>query len=568
LFRFIQKNIYNKYLDLLTPNRDPFLRKFNKLLDAFCDDLKNNYPDYAKEFDWSELKEEFKHDFIPLISSNKWSLLHNLFIKLEKIQVKMLKKMLIRLFVSFIIKQKQIKFKHHDFDINTNNLSLVSNLLSQNKYLNNIPFTDLLILLKANLETSTDTYLPNHLFIKWYKKMNLPLKPVVPKHFEQIKFEGLTIQKTPLHLKKEAIYKTPQQKRVLITKYSHEDDLLACVIASHIGFRVCKHYVPVNIVHSKNHKPFAIQPFLANLKTIVPRRFEFITQRSSLSQIEALKLKLVKDPSLMKAFCEILATSFLVSDRDVHLGNIVLSQNKLFKIDHAWGIEDLGRLNCLSLFGPKNILRHVNQKRTAPSNGFRDYKFIMEHQVFFDSLKEIADYSEQLLEKTLTDIDDNLQKSLSISDNKEQILTLLMNRLGSQFQSKEYQFDVWKEEVVHTIKKGLLHRIHGLRLIAMSAELVNLKNNNEIGKKLQNINLYCFKHGKHLGRKLIPIEAQSYIKEALVKLSSQNKKTCPFLKDLFEKKNINSFNANRLVHTIFKETQVRPEFNHSSKLTI
>jgi len=579
LFDFILKFVYESYLRVYYPKHYKFLTYFNQLLDDFWNDIKINCPDYTKQFNWDTLKAEFIKDFSAYLAVDKWTTFHNIFIKLEDRQRDALKDMLVGLFRYFIIEQKQIRFKYNDLNVNVGLLSHAGNYLDNyphfKNYFENNPPIQLLISLKTLIEGNVDYYLSNELISKWYIKMIRPTNPVIPESFQKVSFEGLTIQKTPQNILKGAVYKNAHEKKFLIKKSSN-NDVLANLIASHIGQKLCKHFVPVEYIYSKENQLYISQPFLASLKSLLPRRFDFITARISSIQLKKLKSKLANQPSLLKDFCEILATSFAVSDLDVHLGNIVVNDNKLYKIDHAWGLDGLGRLDTLSLFRTYDVLRYNYQNRIAPSNGFSDFKFIMHYQVFFASLQNVAHRLEETLDGMLKEIDTKLTKMLSQLDypEKAEILDALMNRLGGQFHSKISKPDVLKKKILSVLEQGLKHRIHGMRLIAMSAQLVHIKDEETLNNKLHTIQKYCLTHDTDLalGRKLIPIEAQSYIKNALYKLALKDKKcTCFYLKDLFKEENkikFNFYKPSKSDRKMYKEESDKLEYVKQNQLSM
>ncbi len=556
----------NAYLYFFAYRKYEFINRCNTLLNQIFDKIKEIEPEYVSHFNWDELKNEFKTDISNLISIDNWTVFHDIVINLNEESLTKITDFAAETFVKILLREKnpevlsQIK---EDIEQKLDKKSFIAlnkifNLYLELKSLFEINTfespSEGLIIAKTFSEAVLMSFVSEPLVNKWLGILQKPIasdKPILPSHFKYLQFEGYTLQPTPPHFKNAAIYENQQQEQFIFKKPKHLEDILASTIASVIAHPLCSNILPTQTVCSDEGSVFLNQPFLAHLKTIVPRRLDFITSRNSIFQNEQLfskfkKENYKKDSQFLTQFCHIIAASFLVSDWDLHLGNIVLNKKNLYKIDHDWALDELGQIKILSFFARRNVLNTVYQDRFPPSNALRDYQYLINYHEFFDALKNIADKAEETLKATLVNVNNTLLHTLTpfTADEKRTALMGLMLRLGGQFTQKQYQFDDWCEDIVNTIGKGLQHRIHSMRLMALCSKLYNLEDTVEIEKQLRVIQEYLLQNDKDLtlGCKIIPLEAQALIRQGLRKLTMENVKTdCDILAKWFLADNVHQF---------------------------
>lgn len=566
MFEYIIQKAKIIYLYFFAYRKYEFINRCNILLNQFFDKIEEIEPEYVSHFNWDELKDEFKTDIFNLISTDNWTVFHDIVVNLNEESLTKITDFAAETFVIVLLRENtaellsQIKeeLKQKIDKKSFIALNKIFNLYLELKSLYEINSlespTEALIITKTVFEAFLKSFISEPLVNKWLSILQKPIasnEPTLPLRFKYLEFEGYTLQPTPPHIKNAAIYENPQQEQFIFKKAKHLEDILASTIASAIAHPLCSSILPTQAVCSDKDSVFLTQPFLANLKTIVPRHLDFITSRNSLFQSGQLfskfqNEKYKEDSQFLTEFCHIIATSFLVSDWDLHLGNIVLNKKHLYKIDHDWALDELGQIKILSFFAKRNILNTVYQDRFPPSNALRDYQYLFNTHEFLDALRNIADKAEQTLNTTLVNVHNTLLKTLILftEEEKHTALNGLMVRLGGQFTDNQYQLDNWCEDIVNTIGKGLQHRIHCMRLMAICSELHNLEDTFEIEKQLHVIQEYLLQNDKELtiGYKIIPLEAQTLIRQGLRKLTMENVKTnCDILAKWFLADNIYQF---------------------------
>ncbi|KTD55776.1 hypothetical protein Lsan_3328 [Legionella santicrucis] len=566
MFEYFMQKAKNTYLYFFAYKQYVFINRCNMLLNQFFDKIKEIEPEYVSHFNWDELKREFKTDISNLISIDNWTVFHDIVVHLNEESLTNITDFAAEIFVRVLLREKaseilsQIK---EEIEQKLDKKSFVTlnkifNLYLELKSLYEINTfespSEGLIIAKTISESVLMSFISEPLVNKWLGILQAPIvpdKPTFPLSFKNLQFEGYTLQPTPPHFKNAAIYENQKQEQFIFKKPKHLEDILASKIASVIAHPLCSNILPTQSLCSDEGSVFLTQPFLANLETIIPRRLDFITSRNSIFQGEQLFSKFQyesykEDSQFLTQFCYIIATSFLVSDWDLHLGNIVLNKKNLYKIDHDWALDELGQIKILSFFAKRNILNTVYQDRFPPSNALRDYQYLINYHEFFDALINIADKAEETLKATLVNVNNTLLDTLTpfTAEEKRTALKGLMIRLGGQFTDKQYQLDNWCEDIVNTIGIGLQHRIHSMRLMVICSKLYNLENTVEIEKQLHVIQEYLLQNDKDLtlGCKIIPLEAQALIRQGLRKLAMKDLKTdCDILAKWFLANNVHQF---------------------------
>ncbi|WP_115712407.1 hypothetical protein [Legionella sainthelensi] len=566
MFEYIMQKAKITYLYFFAYRKYEFINRCNILLNQFFDKIQEIEPEYVSHFNWDELKNAFIKDISNLISIDNWTIFHDIVVNLNEESLTKITDFAAETFVKVLLRANatetlsqikeglEQKLDKKSFIA----LNKIFNLYLELKSLYEINTfespSEGLIIAKTFSEAVLMSFISEPLVNKWlsiFQKPIVPDGPTLPLHFKYLQFEEYTLQPTPPHIKNAALYENQKQEQFIFKEPKHLEDILASTIASTIAHPLCSNILPTQTVCSDKGRIFLVQPFLANLKTIVPRHLDFITSRNSLFQSEQLISKFQnetykEESQFVTEFCHIIATSFLVSDWDLHLGNIVLNKKHLYKIDHDWALDELGQIKILSFFATRNILNTVYHDRIPPSNALRDYQYLINHHEFFDALKNIADKAEETLKATQVNVHNTLLNTLIhfTEEEKYTVLMGLMVRLGGQFTEKQYQFDTWCDDIVNTIGKGLQHRIHGMRLMAICSQLYNLEDTAEIEKQLHVIQDYLLQNDQDLvlGYKIIPLEAQALIRQGLKTLAMKDLKTdCDILAKWFLADNVHQF---------------------------
>ncbi|KTD06366.1 hypothetical protein Lgra_3143 [Legionella gratiana] len=564
MFEYFMQKAKNTYLYFFDYKQYVFIDRCNMLLNQLFDKIKEIEPEYVSHFNWDELKSEFKKDISNLISIDNWTVFHDIVVNLNEKSLTDITDFAAGIFVTVLLKENNPEILSQIKEVLERDkqsfivLNKIFNLYLELKSLYELNTfespTEGLIIAKTFSESILQFFISDPLVNKWLSIFQAPIvpdEPTIPLSFKYLQFKGYTLLPTPSHFKNAAIYENQKQEQFIFKKPKYLEDILVSRIASVIAYPLCSNILPTQSVCSDEGSIFLTQPFLANLETIVPRRLDFITSRNSIFQSEQLFSRFQdeshkEDSQFLTQFCHIIATSFLVSDWDLHLGNIVLNKRNLYKIDHDWALDELGQIKILSFFAKRNILNTVYQDRFPPSNALRDYEYLINYHEFFDALKNIADKAEETLKATLVNVHNTLLDTLIpfTADEKRTALKGLMVRLGGQFTDKQYQLDNWCEDIVNTIGMGLQHRIHGMRLMVICSKLYNLEDTVEIEKQLHVIQEYLLQNDKDLalGCKIIPLEAQALIRQGLRKLAMKDLKTnCDILAKWFLADNVHQF---------------------------